>query len=120
MLKVMGRTGGPTGRDHLPLARDNVTRFTKTATELMLEFALSFSMFDIMFTPRDEPFLLSASKDEAGFYINTTFLSTAREEPSPTNPSGPAGPNLDDAARGNRKGIAPASPNPRGMTSTMV
>ena len=63
----------------IPLKGDNVTRFNKQAVELMLRFKLSFAMYDILYVPRDEPFLLSASKDDEGFYINTTFLDSAIE-----------------------------------------
>lgn len=64
----------------IPLQGDNVTRFTRRTVELMQERGLSFSMFDILYVPRDEPFLLSASRDVDGFYINTTFLDAAGEE----------------------------------------
>ncbi len=58
----------------IPLEKDNVTIFTKKTCELLLKYKLHFAMFDIMYIPKDEPFVLSVSRDHAGFYINTTFF----------------------------------------------
>lgn len=60
----------------IPLEGTKVTEFTQKVCELLLKYELHFGMFDIMHIPKDEPFILSASKESAGFYINTTFFDS--------------------------------------------
>lgn len=83
LMQLLGRVGYRArlyqNSYFIPLRGDNVTRFNKRTMALIRELNLSCSMYDIMFIPKDEPFLLSASREEAGFYINTTFLDAARE-----------------------------------------
>ncbi len=64
----------------IPLRGNHLTRFTQSALQSMPEHGLTTAMFDIMFIPKDEPFLLSPSKDEAGFYVNITFMDFVRRE----------------------------------------
>ena len=58
----------------IPLEANKVTVFTQKVCELLLKYQLHFGMFDIMYIPKDEHFVLSASRDIDGFYINTTFF----------------------------------------------
>ncbi|MBY0424039.1 MAG: FAD-binding protein [Cytophagales bacterium] len=58
----------------IPLEGRKVTEFTQKTCELMLKYNLQFAMFDLMYIPKDEPFILSNSRYQDGFYINTTFF----------------------------------------------
>jgi FAD/FMN-containing dehydrogenase len=60
----------------IPLANNQVTLFTQKVCELLLKYELQFGMFDIMYIPKDEPFILSSSRYTDGFYINTTFFDS--------------------------------------------
>ena len=64
----------------IPLAGDQITRFTQKTCELLLKYKLHTSMFDIMYIPKDEPFVLSSSRYTGGFYINTTFFDRTNKE----------------------------------------
>ncbi len=64
----------------IPLEGNKVTTFTQKVCDLLLKYGLRFGMFDIMYIPKDEPFVLSASRDIDGFYINTTFFDTINEK----------------------------------------
>ncbi len=64
----------------IPLIGDQVTRFTQKVCELLISYDLHFGMFDLMYIPKDEPFVLSASRDIDGFYVNTTFFDTTKEK----------------------------------------
>ncbi|MBL4649012.1 MAG: hypothetical protein JKY03_04720 [Aureispira sp.] len=35
---------------------------------------LAFFMFDVLYLPKDESFVLSPAKKTGGFYVNTTFM----------------------------------------------
>ena len=56
------------------MGEDKVSVFTQKVYDLLAEHKLKFCMFDIMYVPKDEPFVLSASRDTDGFYVNTTFM----------------------------------------------
>lgn len=58
----------------IPMGADKVSVFTQKVYELLSEYQLKFCMFDIMYVPKDEPFVLSASRYTDGFYVNTTFM----------------------------------------------
>jgi FAD/FMN-containing dehydrogenase len=60
----------------IPLQGTKPTEFTRKVCELLIKYNLHFGMFDIMYIPKDEPFILSSSRDSDGFYINTTFFDT--------------------------------------------
>jgi decaprenylphospho-beta-D-ribofuranose 2-oxidase len=55
------------------------TLFTQQVCELLVKYNLLFGMFDVMYIPKDEPFVLSASRYTDGFYINTTFFDKVNE-----------------------------------------
>lgn len=58
----------------IPNEGRNPTLFTQQVCALLVKYRLDFGMFDIMYIPKDEPFILSASRYTDGFYINTTFF----------------------------------------------
>jgi decaprenylphospho-beta-D-ribofuranose 2-oxidase len=58
----------------IPMGEDKVSGFTQKVYDLLAEYKLKFCMFDIMYVPQDEPFVLSASRYTDGFYVNTTFM----------------------------------------------
>ncbi|MEM8907520.1 MAG: FAD-binding oxidoreductase [Bacteroidota bacterium] len=58
----------------IPTGEGKVTRFTKRVYELLAQYQLKFCMFDIMYIPQDEPFVLSTSRYTDGFHVNTTFM----------------------------------------------
>lgn len=64
----------------IPLEENKVTEFTQLVCALLNKYQLQFGMFDIMYIPRDERFILSSSRDSSGFYINTTFFESAKEK----------------------------------------
>lgn len=63
----------------IPNEGTKATEFTKKVCDLLLAYNLHFGMFDIMYIPKDEPFVLSASRYTDGFYINTTFFDKINE-----------------------------------------
>jgi FAD/FMN-containing dehydrogenase len=64
----------------IPLEKDQTTLFVKKTCELLLQYKLHFSMFDIMYLPKDEPFVLSASRYRDGYYVNLTFFDKTNLE----------------------------------------
>jgi len=58
----------------IPEGEEKVTLFTKKIYHLINEKGLAFFMFDIMYIPKDECFVLSPTKSKGGFYVNTTFM----------------------------------------------
>lgn len=65
----------------IPLVGNNVTIFNKKICELLLKYKLQFGMYDIMYIPKDEPFVLSASKNIDGFNIAIAFFDRVPVEP---------------------------------------
>lgn len=64
----------------IPNEGNKATVFTQQVCELLIKYNLLFGMFDIMYIPKDEPFVLSASRYIDGFYINTTFFDKINEK----------------------------------------
>ncbi len=58
----------------IPFGDEKVTLFTKKVFELLNEHNLKTFMFDIMYIPQDEPFVLSCCRFSDGFYVNMTFM----------------------------------------------
>ncbi len=58
----------------VPLQDNQVSTFVKITCDLLKKYKLNFTMFDVMYIPKDEPFILSSSKETDGFYVNTTFF----------------------------------------------
>ncbi len=86
--KYMSRLFRPFGyKTHLyqmthfiPMGKDQVTVFTKKVYELLAKYKLHFCMFDVMYIPKDEPFVLSTSRYTDGFYVNTTFMDYVKRD----------------------------------------
>lgn len=86
--KYMSRLLRPLGyKTHLyqmthfiPFGADKVSTFTKKVYELLDKYKLKYCMFDVMYIPKDEPFVLSASRHTDGFYVNTTFMDYVKKE----------------------------------------
>ena len=64
----------------IPAGEEKVTEFTKKVYELLDKYQLRFCMFDVMYVPKDEPFVLSASRYTDGFYVNTTFMDYVKKD----------------------------------------
>lgn len=64
----------------IPFGGDKVTTFTKKVYELLDKYKLKYCMFDVMYIPKDEPFILSASRYTDGFYVNTTFMDYVKKD----------------------------------------
>jgi hypothetical protein len=64
----------------IPLVEKQVTIFTQTICTLLKKYNLSFAMFDIMYIPKDEPFILSSSRYSDGFYFNITFFDRTNKD----------------------------------------
>jgi FAD/FMN-containing dehydrogenase len=64
----------------IPEGEDKVTTFTKKVFELIQQYQLQVFMFDICYIPKDEPFVLSPSRNSGGFYVNTTFMDKTNKE----------------------------------------
>lgn len=64
----------------IPYGDDKVTTFTKKVYELLDKYKLKYCMFDVMYIPKDEPFVLSASRYGDGFYVNTTFMDYVKKD----------------------------------------
>ncbi len=65
----------------IPIGEERVTTFTKKVYELIAQYQLQAFMFDVLHIPQDElPFVLSCSRDTAGFYVNTTFMEKTNRE----------------------------------------
>ena len=64
----------------IPFGDEKVTLFTKTVYRLLHEYGLKTFMFDVMYLPRDEPFVLSCSRFSEGFYVNMTFMEKTNKE----------------------------------------
>lgn len=64
----------------IPFGGNKVTVFTKKVYELLDKYKLKYCMFDVMYIPKDEPFVLSASRYSDGFYVNTTFMDYVKKE----------------------------------------
>ncbi|MDX2195781.1 MAG: FAD-binding protein [Cytophagales bacterium] len=60
----------------IPLKGMQVTAFVQQVCTLLQKYNLATAMFDVMYIPKDEPFILSASRYTDGFYVNTTFFDT--------------------------------------------
>ncbi|MEM9822555.1 MAG: FAD-binding oxidoreductase [Bacteroidota bacterium] len=58
----------------IPFGGDQVSAFTEVAYDLMQQHELKFCMFDIMYVPKDEPFVFSTSRWSDGFHVNLTFM----------------------------------------------
>jgi len=64
----------------IPFGGDKVSVFTKVAYDLMEKYGLKFCMFDIMYVPKDEPFVFSTSRWSDGFHVNLTFMDYVNKE----------------------------------------
>lgn len=65
----------------IPVGDDRVTTFTKKVYELNDQYQLRSFMFDVLHIPQDDlPFVLSCSRNTAGFYVNTTFMDSTNKE----------------------------------------
>lgn len=65
----------------IPIGEDKVSTFTKKVYELNDQYQLRSFMFDVLHIPQDDlPFVLSCSRDTAGFYVNTTFMDSTNKE----------------------------------------
>ena len=58
----------------IPTGEEKITQFIKNVYTLLKKYHLKFCMFDIMYIPQDEPFILSTSRYTDGFHVNTTFM----------------------------------------------
>jgi len=59
-------------------AKDDLVEWLDCAHELLMERDLTPTLNDVLFVPRDLPFLLSASADEAGFVVSYAFETSNR------------------------------------------
>jgi decaprenylphospho-beta-D-ribofuranose 2-oxidase len=60
-------------------ARDDLVEWLEYAHEFLLERKLTPTLNDVLFLPRDRPFLLSASADLPGFAVSYAFETSNRE-----------------------------------------